>query len=193
MKRRDFIKASGSAALLCTSVHLGACEKKETPPPQQVQQPPPEWKFFVDPREREVANVALFRMLPADPESGAPSAHDLDVLRFVDEQLALPHFRDLHRMMHGGFDFLDRVSTKRFGGTFVSRTPEDQDKILAQFQMGLVNGLKFPQARFFETLRTFALEGYWGAPKYGGNKDKGAWSWVGINPHCSHIHGTCSE
>jgi hypothetical protein len=193
MKRRDFIKVTGSSALACSVFGLMACKQKETTPAPAKVEAEYSWRFFTDRNEKDLARTVILRMLPADPESRAPSADDLHVLEYLDGQLAEPHFRELHRMMHGGFNFIDRVSTKRFGGTFLSRSPEVQDKILGQFQTGAIKGLKFPQERFFETLRSFALEGYWSHPKYGGNFEKKAWSWVSINPHCSHIHGSCTE
>lgn len=193
MRRRDFIKGSGAAAVACVTVPLCGCDKKPTNDEPANTTAELTWVFFMDPREREIANTAINRLLPDDLKSGAPSAQQLHVLQYMERQLVEPHFRDLHRMMHGGFDFLDKVAIKRYGGTFVTRTTEVQDTILSQFQVDGVSGLKFPQARFFETLQAFALEGYWGQPKYGGNFERRAWAWVSINPHCNHIHATCGE
>lgn len=193
MQRRAFIQG---LAATCAIPWLAGCKDPKKQPPSsttQAEPAPHTWRFFIDPNERAVAAASLERLLPAEASVGAPSAQELHVLEFLDEQLTEPHFRELQRMMHGGFNFLDQLANKRFGGPFVSRSPEVQDQILAQFQTGSVKGMKFPQERFFETLRSFALEGYWGHPKYLGNYDKKAWTWVNINPHCKHIHGACTE
>lgn len=188
------MQALGGTATLCA---LGLGQGCESRSPERADAPPPTpeyaWQFFFDPRERATVVAILERLLPQDAGSGAPSATQLRVAEFLDAQLALPHFRELHRMMRGGFDFVDKVASKRFGAPFVSLSVDGQNQVLSQFQTGAVKGLKFPQERFFETLRTFALEGYWSHPRYGGNFERGAWSWVAIHPHCNHMHGSCSE
>lgn len=189
MNRRSFLLAS--AAVTFAGPGLG-CDRKPTAPAAPAPPTPPSysWQFFT-PAEVATLEAILARFFPEADPSGAPSFRDANVAQYVDGQLAAEDFQGLGRMMHRGFEFVDSVATRRHGGPFATRSGEVQDEILRQFQTGSVTGLKFPQAQWFATLHTFALEGYWGDPKYGGNRDEVAWKWVGINPHCAHIHGSC--
>lgn len=193
MKRRTFLVSS--AATL--AVPVVGCKPKKKPGADagttaaQSDPPPPHKYEFFSATEVVTLDAALSRIFPEDDPSGAPSYIDARVGPFIDKQMLLPDFSGLRRMMHGGMEFLQAVSVRRFGGTFDSRPPQVQDEILQQFQTGQVSGLKFPQARWFATFHAFALEGYWGDPKYGGNHGEVVWTWADINPHCSHIHVSC--
>ena len=193
MKRRTFVFASAATLTL----PIVSCKPKKPTPTDagSVGAPPPaphDYQFFTT-GEIVTLDAVLGRLFPIDDPSGAPSYRDANVGPYIDKQLVLPDFRGLERMMHGGMEFLQTVAVRRFGGTFDSRQPEVQDELLTQFQTGQVKGLQFPQARWFATFHAFALEGYWGDPKYGGNHDEGAWKWVAINPHCAHIHLACGR
>ena len=192
IERRTFLV--GSAATL-TTLTLSACKPKapSTSQPDAAAEPtpPPHTYGFYAPAEVITLDAVLGRIFPENDPTGAPSFREANVGPYIDSQLQLPDFRGLGRMMHGGMEFLQAVSTRRFGGTFDSRESSVQDEILGQFQTGAVKGLKFPQARWFATFHAFALEGYWGDPSYGGNRDRAVWKWVGINPKCSSVHGSC--
>lgn len=198
MNRRSFI--AGSSAVVATFVL--SCDKKPKPPAAEgdaattgdslPSSKPTSFEIF---GQEEVVTLAaiLDRILPAVEEVGAPSAVELDVMYYIDGQLRLEHFAGLRQMMTRGIKFVDVAAQKFHGGSFHTRAPDIQDQILSEFQNDGVKALRFPQSRFFSQLKAFALEGYWGSPKYGGNKDRGAWAWVDINPHCSHIYDRCVE
>ncbi len=200
LDRRTFI--AGSSAVIAT--FLLSCEKKDgdadsgnqstLDEPGAKQQPlkPTTFEVFA-PEEVVTLGAILERLLPGVDEIGAPSAVELDVMYYIDGQLRLDHFSSLRDMMTRGMKFVEVAAKKYHQGSFHTRQPAAQDQILADFQNGAVKGLRFPQERFFNQLKAFALEGYWGSPKYGGNKDRQAWAWVEINPHCSHIYDRCVE
>lgn len=192
MKRRTFLLA-GAATL---TLPVLSCEKKPKPaaPDASTADAPPPYEYqFFNPGEVVTLDAVLARLFPDGDPSGAPSFRDANVGPYIDGQLILPDFRGLERMMRGGFEFLQTVSARRFGGPFDSRPADIQDQILTQFQTGQVSGLKFPQARWFATFHAFALEGFWGDPKYGGNRDMRVWDWVKIHPHCAQIHQSCGQ
>jgi len=193
MKRRTFLVA-GAASFTATVVGCKPTKPPELPdtgasvPPKPPK--PYDYKFF-KPGELVTLFAVLSRIFPEKDRSGAPSYIEANVAPYIDEQLLLREFRGFERMMRGGLEFLQTVSARRFGGSFDSRPAEIQDQLLTQFQTGQVSGLQFPQAKWFATFHTFALEGYWGSPKYGGNHNEAAWKWANINPHCAHIHLSC--
>lgn len=191
MKRRTFL-ISGAATL---SLPVVGCKPSKQEPAARgttTAAPPQPHKYeFFNPGEVVTLDAVLARLFPVGDPSGAPSYIDANIGPYIDKQLMLPDFRGLERMMHGGMEFVQTVSVRRFGGSFDSRPPEVQDQVLTKFQTGQVSGLKFPQARWFAMFHAFALEGAWGDPKYGGNRDSRVWEWAGIHPHCAHMHLTC--
>lgn len=190
LDRRTFV-AGSSATIAC---FLLSCEKKPSPEPEAPSSDsPPNTMEVIDAEETITLAAILDRLLPEVDEIGAPSALDLDVMYYIDGQLREPHFAALRDLIKRGLKMVNVTAQKYHGGSFHTRTPSIQDSILSEFQSGRVKGLRFPQARFFSQLNAFALEGYWGKPSYGGNKDGKAWAWVDIHPHCSHIHDRCSE
>lgn len=205
MERRTFLNwVVTSSGAIGVALTLPGCErdKKKTPgaspdapAPDAGAAAAPAALGFLTEAEAACVTAAVSRLLPADPETGAPDAADLGVVGFIDSQLQLPQFEALHRMMRAGFKFMDQLAKRRHQkDRFADLTGEQQDAILDDLANGAVEKLKFPQERFFRTLHTFALEGYWGAPRHGGNRDELAWRWVDINPHCAHMHGgTCGD
>lgn len=189
LNRRSFV--AGSSATV--AVFLLSCEKKESQPETPAPESPPTTLEIIGPEEAITLAAVLDRLLPAVEEIGAPSAMDLNVMYYIDGQLREPDFASLRDLIKRGLRMVNATAQKYHGGSFHTRTPGLQDSVLSEFQHGGVKGLRFPQARFFSQLRAFALEGYWGQPKYGGNKDEQGWAWVDIHPHCSHIHDRCSE
>ena len=202
MDRRSFLSwAPRAAGATCLIAWAPACERDpkkpeaQAPPDPEAPEPEPaEPAQLLDEAQAAAAGAALARMFPADPSTGAPGAPELGLLGYLDAQLQTPDFQGLERMMLTGFDFLNRLARRRHKTSgFVALSSEQQDAILEELSRGAIEGLRFPQARFFATLHTFGLEGYWGAPHHGGNRDKLAWKWVDIDPHCPHIHGdSCS-
>ncbi len=129
--------------------------------------------------------AALDRILPPSGDYGFPGAEETSVIRYVDRQLAEPHFAGFARLVRHGLKFLDRVARKEKGAMrFHLLPPAQQDEILRMFQTQSVPGLKYPSARFFEILWTFALEGYFGHPRHGGNAGRLAWNAIHFEPGC---------
>lgn len=217
--RRVLLARSGAwAAALCvpTLPLLGGCDRSEqapapadrpsadrggAKPPAAVPSGSESAKpGFFDATQLSIVTAAVERLLPelqqagpptASGQAGLPGAAGAGVARFIDAQLASPDFEGLQRMMGAGVGFLDRTARRDHGAAFTAAGPDAQDAVLTAFQAGGVGGLRFPQARFFEQLLTFALEGYLGAPRHGGNREGAVWAALGIDPRCHNMYERC--
>jgi gluconate 2-dehydrogenase gamma chain len=89
---------------------------------------------------------------------------------------------------------MDTLAKREHGGSrFHELSGDQQDEIMTRFQTGKVDKLKFPQARFFTVVSSFAFEGYMSPPKYGGNFNKLAWKAHGFDLSCHHMFAPCKE
>ena len=141
---------------------------------------------FFTPEEAVTMEAMLERMLPSDLPPGAPGARETRVLRYVDRQLrGDPHFEQYQDLIRRGLEFLDQVAQAQGAIRFHHLAAEKQDEVLHHAQRGDTGNQSFPSPLFFQIVLTMSLEGQWGSPSYGGNRDKLAWQWVGIDPTCA--------
>ncbi len=154
--RRHFIKtvgvAAGGAAL------FPACSK-------QVGQ----WRFFTD-AEAETLAAICEQIVPADQDPGAIGA---GVPNFIDKQLTGPYrrFQDAYR---AGLVGIDETSQAVFGKGFRLLKWDDQTSVLKALEAGKAAGRTWQSqsARtFFDLVRDHTLQGFYGSPRHGGNRD----------------------
>jgi hypothetical protein len=141
-------------------------------------------RFFTA-EEGVTLEAVLERMIPSNVPPGAPGARETRILRYVDTQLREPRLERYQELVRAGLRALDEVARGVASVRFHELGTERQDELLRRAQRG--QGPEGPLAspRFFQVVLTFALEGHWGDPRYGGNHDKLAWRWVGIDPGCA--------
>jgi hypothetical protein len=120
--------------------------------------------------------AAMDRVIPVDDFPGAWDAGCGDfVTRLLEEDLADPN---LYRQ---GLDALDAESQAHFLTDFADLAPEEQDELLAGVEVGSV-GATWPvlPGLFFRTLVQHVMEGYYGNPQNGGNRDEASWQMIGF-------------
>ncbi len=190
MNRREFTKGCG---LLVASSWAG-CKKDaptEAPTEAPVRPPPPKpaaekpiTTVFKDDEARAIA-AALDRILPAGVPEGTPGASEARVFEYLNTQLQTPHFKDLVELMRSGGRALNGGARKANKiRWFWELSPSDQDALLHQFQTGDIALGRFNTVRFFEVLRTFALEGFLGHSRHGGNRGHVVWHSIGFAEAC---------
>jgi gluconate 2-dehydrogenase gamma chain len=126
------------------------------------------WDFLNDAQARTLTAICD-QIIPADD---FPSASQAGVLTYIDRQLAR-HYRRHRNAYRDGLEQADAMSRKRFGQDLVALT------VPQQFEM--VSAIEKENSRFFNLLRSHTLEGYYGAPRHGGNRDAVSWKMVGID------------
>lgn len=180
---------------------------------------------YFDPQERAVLEAAMSRIIPTDETPGAAEAGTIDFLeRYLSgvdflfakpdgsgfEQLEGKRARAWHRRVsllreryRDGVQGLERVSRHRFGGDFVSLTPEQQDQVLEMVEAG--EGSHEPELdqtalapkgaaadpalqltaseldlEFLPLLALHTRQGFYADPVYGGNRNHVGWKVIGF-------------
>jgi len=124
--------------------------------------------------EMRVLEAFIDRLIPAD-ELG-PGAVEAGVHVYIDGTLAegaaagLASFRD-------GLEGLDAYSQRLRGRAFADLPAAGRDAIIVQMENGTADG--FANARaVFARIRTLTLEGMFGDPFYGGNRNFVGWDLI---------------
>ena len=112
------------------------------------------------------------QVIPADDLPGAKQA---GVLYYIDRQLAGP----LHRFQaayHDGLSKLPDACQNRTGRDFVDLPFPDQTKFLLDVEAGRVEKLD----SFWRLVIDHTMQGFYGSPAHGGNRDEVSWEMLGI-------------
>lgn len=200
LSRRRFLAGVSSIAI---AVPVSAREYSGSMPWRPKQSVPPERfdpgiRFLTD-DERAFVSAAVDRLIPADDFL---SASELGVVEYIDFQLAGAFGRGEVYYMEGPFKdglptqgyqaqapamlYRQAIADIRQGlrdadqPDFIDLSPEDQDRLLTALSQG--NGeLEHTDGKtFFDTLWQNTLEGYFGDPVHGGNRDMAAWRMIGF-------------
>ncbi len=127
-----------------------------------------DWEFLSDDEARTLAAICD-QIVPADD---FPSASQAGVLHYIDRQL-MRHHRRHRNAYRDGLEEAEAMSRKRFGGELAS---------LAQArQLEIVSALAEQSGRFFSLVREHTMEGYYGSPRHGGNRDAASWRMLGLD------------
>ncbi len=130
----------------------------------------PGCKFFSHHQARTVEAIAE-RIIPRDD---APGATDAGVLYYIDRALAGDLRR--HRKKYiGGLRLVDQVSGEKYKKSFVGLTWDQQTEVLKSLEAGAGLG-----AEWFNLIRLHTMEGFYGDPRYGGNRDYVSWKMLGF-------------
>lgn len=114
----------------------------------------------------------------------AASTRDIyDYVNVASEQIARYGYQSIlspQELYRRGIEFLDAYAQSQFEGAFVDLTAEQQDQILTDMNEGNATGFEGPSGKaFFTQLRNDTIEGMFGDPMYGGNRDLVGWTLLG--------------
>jgi len=127
------------------------------------------------PRAGAVLAAAIDRLIPND--DFAPGGIDVEVGRYVEGMLGRADAR-LSSDWRRSLEQLDDLARAREGVGFAELAPAGQDHLLELVAAGGAQTSE-PTAAFFEMLRTRAIEGYFGDPRWGGNAGRAGWALLG--------------
>jgi gluconate 2-dehydrogenase gamma chain len=113
-------------------------------------------------------DAALARLIPSD--DGEPGAREAQVIRYVERALEGCHSGHLAAYRRGLSD-LDELALARFGGAFAALRDDRQDAVLREVER--------TDDGFFELVRSHAIEGMFGDPRWGGNAERAGWRLLG--------------
>jgi gluconate 2-dehydrogenase gamma chain len=126
------------------------------------------WEFF---SEAEARTLAAFcdQIIPADD---FPSASEAGVLLYIDRQLIRHHAKHQGEYRDGLAE-IEKLSQSRFGAEFT--------RLQAQQQVDIVLATEHGSPDFFALVRDHTMQGYYGSPRHGGNRDAASWHMLGID------------
>lgn len=149
----------------------------------------PQTGFFDDNQRAQLA--ALFRAIqPRDAARGIPGADDCDAVNFLDKLLAMPAGGGvkLHEDLgHWCISYpqwlaaLDAEASAAFGAKLANLTVDDATLLFDRLERGDVAkiGIVAEQKTAFDTILRHCLQGCWADPRWGGNRDRIMWRWLG--------------
>jgi gluconate 2-dehydrogenase gamma chain len=164
--RRNFIKTTGvsvGGALL-----LSACGKK-------VQG---NYRFFTDAEALTVIELCE-QIIPADKD---PGATDAGVIHYIDKQLTA-YFQDLQPIYREGIVALNASCMELHSCRFEALAFAEQTAFLKKMENGKVPGKQWnpaDQKNFFSTLVSHSMQGFYGSPRHGGNRNYVSYTMMGI-------------
>lgn len=150
--RRELLVGSAVAG----AAMMSGCLSRSTP-----------WEFLSQ-KEAETLAAVCDQIIPADDY---PSASQAGVLTFIDSQL-VRHYAPHQKAYREGLRQAEQLAHGRFGVGLAGSS--------AQQQLAIAMELERSQPAFFELVRRHTLQGYYGSPRHGGNRDAVSWRMLGL-------------
>jgi gluconate 2-dehydrogenase gamma chain len=121
-------------------------------------------------RSEQAGTLAVLcdEIVPADD---FPSASQAGVLIYIDRQLSR-HYRRFRMAYARGLEQAESISGRRFGHGLAQASAEQR--------LEVARALEQENRTFFELVRKHTLEGYYGSPRHGGNRDAVSWRMLGL-------------
>jgi gluconate 2-dehydrogenase gamma chain len=125
------------------------------------------WRFFTSAEARTVDAICE-QIIPADDFPGARQA---GVVNFIDLQLTKPYrkHRDAYRK---GIAGVEAASREHFQKPFADIPPDQQEEVLREIQE--------KDAEFFALIQAHTMQGYYGDPRHGGNRNEVSWKMLSL-------------
>jgi len=141
--------------------------------------PPRRWRFLSEDEASLVAAICQ-QIIPADDFAGAVEA---GVPVFIDRQLggSYRRHRDVYR---AGLAGVQSACGRMFGRKFEDLKWDDQTNLLNVIEAGKAPGGGWrPQSQraFFSLIRDHTMQGFYGSPRHGGNRDYASFRMIGID------------
>lgn len=166
LSRRKFLQAALVAA---TATGAGvACGGSKSP-----------WRFLTVDEARTLA-AACHQIIPPDEDPGAAWA---GVVNYIDRQLC-GHLRDLQDSYRLGIAAMNKSSHLLHGRDFATLPDSKQIELLAKMERGQAPPeawQKISSTEFFSVLVDHTMQGFYGDPRHGGNRERVSWKMVGLS------------
>jgi len=165
LNRRAFLQAALTAAAAAgTGI---ACNANRSP-----------WRFFTLDEARALAGM-VDQIIPPDQDAGAAWA---GVVNYLDRQLCGP-FQNLQGVYRRGLAGVDQSSQSIYGKLFADLGSQQQIELLHRLEDGRVPASAWEQlssSEFFGTVVDHTMQGFYGDPRHGGNRDGVSWKMLNL-------------
>lgn len=145
----------------------GACGRNQTP-----------WRFFTLDEARTLAALSD-QIIPPDQDAGASWA---GVVIYVDRQLCGP-FENLQTIYRRGLAGVDESSRTLYGNVFADLDSNQQIELMHRLEQGRAPGAVWQSAssaEFFSYVVDHTMQGFYGDPRHGGNREGLSWKMLGL-------------
>lgn len=123
---------------------------------------------FLRDRDAHILAVLCDQIIPADDFASASQA---GVVTYIDRQLAR-HYRRHQKIYRNGLEQAEQMSRSRFRCALTDASASQQHEVAV--------ALEKENRTFFDLLRQHTMEGYYGSPRHGGNRDAVSWRMLGL-------------
>lgn len=149
------------------------------------------WRFFTE-REASLVNVIIEQIIPTDEW---PGAKDAGVANFIDKQLVGPYTR-FQEKYRTGLALVEVSCEKLYRKRFENMLWDEQKNFLKKMEAGKLSGLveedkvgspqpgiweKGKDKDFFGLIRDHTMQGFYGSPRHGGNRNYVSYKMVGLD------------
>jgi len=141
-------------------------------------QPPTTWRFLTD-AEATLLGAVCEQIIPTDQD---PGARDAGCVVFIDRQLVGPHERYAERYRKG-LAALQATAKALHLKPFEQLAWDVQTRLLEQVESNKApkeHWAGIDQGDFFRAVRDHTMQGFYGSPRHGGNKDYVSYRMIGI-------------
>lgn len=156
LNRRVFIKSAGLA--FGSVLLFPSCLKQNSI-----------YRFFT-PEEAQCIIAVCEQIIPKDQ---SPGATDAGVIYYIDRQLSgVFHYNQ--ETYRNGIKNLQEYCNKKYGKLFGNLIPDDQNKLLKMLELNQLSKAEWSQGQssdFFNLILSHTMQGFYGSPIHGGNKD----------------------
>jgi gluconate 2-dehydrogenase gamma chain len=125
----------------------------------------------LSPEQRRILEAFIDRLVPKD-ELG-PGAVECGAAEYIDRSMA-DYLANEKTVFAQGLAAVDAYARSSQGGAFADLSAEKRDAVLTAIDTGDAPNLR----GFFNRARRLTLEGMFGDPSYGGNKDFAGWDLI---------------
>lgn len=174
ISRRDLLKRASAAGALAAAPAAALSPGAQA---GQTAEPAREPLETLSPAEAETLEAVVARLIPS--EAGAPGAREARAAHYIDRALggALAGFRETYLF---GLTGLNTFANASKGARFSQLSAADQDELLTALERNAVPGFGPPSAAtFFNLVLGHTLQGTFGDPFYGGNRNFAGWDLLG--------------
>jgi gluconate 2-dehydrogenase gamma chain len=136
------------------------------------------WRTFT-PEEARLVEAVSEQIVPADRDPGAKEA---GVVVYIDRQLDGPLKRHAEKF-RAGLGFLQQTAQARHGKPFEALGWPEQTRLLEDLERGSAPKEIWtgPGAKeFFNLCRDFTMQGFYGSPRHGGNRNYASYRMMGL-------------
>lgn len=138
------------------------------------------WLFFTE-AEASCVRAICEQIIPADEHGGG--ATEAGVIHYIDRQLVAVFDYD-QVVYQQGIAALQSACLELHGRRFEALDPEEQLSICTRLEGNALSGGEWgeiEQSRFFRLLISHAMQGFYGAPRHGGNRNYMSYRMMGLD------------